>query len=71
VRHRPGGPPVLDGLSLFPPPGQRTVPLGAGSSGTSTLIATRDRTTLLVTHNREALTGADRVIRLDRGRILG
>ncbi|WBO69693.1 thiol reductant ABC exporter subunit CydC [Streptomyces camelliae] len=34
------------------------------------LDATRGRTTLLVTHEREGLTAADQVVRLDGGRIL-
>ncbi|MGW5869089.1 thiol reductant ABC exporter subunit CydC [Streptomyces sp. NPDC055239] len=33
------------------------------------LDATRGRTTLLVTHEREGLTGADQIVTLDRGRI--
>ncbi|MFF3207793.1 thiol reductant ABC exporter subunit CydC [Streptomyces sp. NPDC002962] len=34
------------------------------------LDATRDRTTLLVTHEREGLTGADQVVTIERGRVL-
>ena len=34
------------------------------------LDATRGRTTLLVAHEREGLTAADQVVRLDGGRIL-
>ncbi|MFE0762471.1 thiol reductant ABC exporter subunit CydC [Streptomyces smyrnaeus] len=39
VRHHPGGPPVLDGVTLRLLPGRRTVLLGASGSGKSTLIA--------------------------------
>ncbi|MFH8360573.1 thiol reductant ABC exporter subunit CydC [Streptomyces anulatus] len=39
VRHRPEGPPALDGVNLRLSPGRRTVLLGASGSGKSTLIA--------------------------------
>ncbi|MGW1294967.1 thiol reductant ABC exporter subunit CydC [Streptomyces sp. NPDC002533] len=39
VRHRPEGPPALDGVDLRLEPGRRTVLLGASGSGKSTLIA--------------------------------
>ncbi|MFJ9113215.1 thiol reductant ABC exporter subunit CydC [Streptomyces sp. NPDC102283] len=39
VRHRPEGPPALDGVDLRLSPGRRTVLLGASGSGKSTLIA--------------------------------
>ncbi|GGS14707.1 hypothetical protein GCM10010252_62740 [Streptomyces aureoverticillatus] len=39
VRHRPDGPPALDGVTLRLQPGRRTVLLGASGSGKSTLIA--------------------------------
>ncbi|MFJ3969449.1 thiol reductant ABC exporter subunit CydC [Streptomyces parvus] len=39
VRHRPEGPPALDGVNLRLEPGRRTVLLGASGSGKSTLIA--------------------------------
>lgn len=43
VRHRPGGPPALDGLDLRLPPGRRTVVIGASGSGKSTLVAALTR----------------------------
>ncbi|MFE0427192.1 thiol reductant ABC exporter subunit CydC, partial [Streptomyces sp. NPDC058953] len=39
VRHGPGGPPALDGVSLRLPPGRRAVLVGASGSGKSTLVA--------------------------------
>ncbi|GHA23608.1 hypothetical protein GCM10010329_53780 [Streptomyces spiroverticillatus] len=40
VRHRPGGPAALDGVSLRLPPERRVVLVGESGSGKSTLIAT-------------------------------
>ncbi|MFE4023184.1 thiol reductant ABC exporter subunit CydC [Streptomyces sp. NPDC059101] len=39
VRRRPGGPPVLDGVSCTLSPGRRTALVGASGSGKSTLLA--------------------------------